>query len=249
MGRALADAAVGHGRAVTRDSLPLVGRPQVLDGLERPVVLVDGREPGDVGRARYVAAALRTFLRQIGRSEKLAAELRRRSHVDHGRRGLSPGDAEHVVAGGAGAEIGVARCVGGRLDAWHVGRQVAALAHPLDAPAVHDANVGVTVDLELPEGVGGEPVVVVAVDDDRRIRGNAGRSEQALDLLLVQDVAGHRVVQLGRPVPADGAGDVPLVVGLGVHVHLDEYDVVVVPVLRHPVGIHYRFRMRYLCSH
>ena len=53
---------------------------------------------------------------------------------------------------------------------------------------------------------------------------------------LVDEVAADRVLQLGRPVELDGAGDVAPVVGGGVLVDLDEHDPFGAQVLLRPVG-------------
>ena len=52
------------------------------------------------------------------------------------------------------------------------------------------------------------------------------------------DVAHERVAELGRPVPADGAGNVALIVGCRVDVDFDDADAGVGGVLRDPVGGH-----------
>ena len=48
----------------------------------------------------------------------------------------------------------------------------------------------------------------------------------------------ERVAELGRPVPAGGAGHVSLIVGGGVDVHLDDAHAGVWRVLSDPVGCH-----------
>jgi hypothetical protein len=56
------------------------------------------------------------------------------------------------------------------------------------------------------------------------------------EVLAAGDVAADAVGQLAGPVPADGAGDVALVVGGGVDVDLDEADRRIVEVGSGPVG-------------
>ena len=64
------------------------------------------------------------------------------------------------------------------------------------------------------------------------------------------DVAADAVGQLARPVPADGARDVALLVGGRVDVDLDEADVRVVEVRLRPVGVDERGRRwRIRCRH
>jgi hypothetical protein len=120
---------------------------------------------------------------------------------------------------------------------------LAVLGEPLLAAAVHETHVLVAVELELPEGPRREPVVVVAVEDDRGVVGDPACREQLLQRLLRDDVSLDGVAELGLPVPADGARNVALVVGGGVHVHLDDRHVGVVAVLLDPIGRDQRLRM------
>jgi len=83
----------------------------------------------------------------------------------------------------------------------------------------------VAIDFGLPERPRGEPVVVVAVDDQGGGRGDAGRGHQFFELLFGQDVATHGVAKLRVPGPGDGAGDVAFIVGFRVHIDFDDADV------------------------
>ncbi len=114
--------------------------------------------------------------------------------------------------------------------------QLAAVELPLLAAAVEQLDVVVAVELEVPVGVGGEPVVVAAVEHDGVVVADALLRQQLLELLLVDEVAADLVLQFGLPVQLDGAGDVAAVVGGGVFVDLDEHDPVGVQVLLGPVG-------------
>ncbi len=91
------------------------------------------------------------------------------------------------------------------------------------------------VQFEHPQRVRGEPVVVVAIKHDMSVVVDAGAAEQLLDASPGQDVAARLVLELGRPVPADGALDVALAVGVGVDIDLDEHDVVIASVFGGPV--------------
>ena len=88
---------------------------------------------------------------------------------------------------------------------------------------------------ELPVGPGREPVVVVAVQDDVRLGPDARLRQQRREVLAARDVAAQPIGQLARPVPADGARQVALLVRRGVDVDLDEADVRVVEVLLRPL--------------
>ena len=126
------------------------------------------------------------------------------------------------------------RLVAGRLTG--VGGQRAAVELPLLAAAVEQLDVLVAVQLEVPVGVRGEPVVVAAVEDHGVVVGDAAVGQQLGELLLVDEVALDRVLQIGLPVQLDGAGDVPAVVGAGVLVDLDEDDVGRVEIALGPVS-------------
>src|SRR3954465_12921228 len=87
-----------------------------------------------------------------------------------------------------------------------------ALADPLLARAVEQPDVVVAVVLQVPVGVGGEPVVAIAVEHDLVIVGDPARAEQLAERLRSEEVALDLVLQLVLPVKADGAANV----GLGV---------------------------------
>ena len=114
--------------------------------------------------------------------------------------------------------------------------QLAGVELPLLAAAVEELDVCVAVELEVPVGVGGEPVVVAAVEDDGVVVGDAALGQQGLEALLVDEVAADRVLEVRGPVELDGALDVALVVGGGVLVDLDEDDAVGVEVVLDPLG-------------
>jgi hypothetical protein len=91
--------------------------------------------------------------------------------------------------------------------------------------------------LELPVGPGGEPVVVVAVEQDRRVGADAARAQQLAEVLAAGDVAADAVGELARPIPGDGARDVALLVARRIDVDLDEADVRILEVLACPIGV------------
>ena len=124
--------------------------------------------------------------------------------------------------------------VAGRSD--RVGDQRAAVELPLLAAAVEQLDVLVAVELEVPVRVRGEPVVVAAVEDDGVVVGDALVGQQLGELLLVDEVALDRILEVGLPVQLHGAGDVPAVVGAGVLVDLDEDGVGRVEIALGPVG-------------
>ena len=89
--------------------------------------------------------------------------------------------------------------------------------------AVEQAHVSCPNRREDPQGVGGPPVVLVAVDHDRVVAADAlARRSSAAKPLAVDVVAGDGVVQLGVPVDLDRARDVPGLVEQHVFVGLDD---------------------------
>ena len=243
MRRALPDPAIGDDVLVGRDPLRLVEVREVLAVLERPVLL-DRLSPRNRGRAGDVAGPL-GGLAQTGRGDDLAVELGRAADVDEDELRVAE-PRQDVVAEGAKAEVGLRELIAGSREGRYVGRQRQAVVEPVLAPAVEDPDVVVTEQLQLPVRPGGEPVVVVAVEDDRRVRADAGLREELREVLAAGDVAADPVGQLAGPVPADGAGQVALLVGGRVDVDLDEADVRIVEVLLSPNRRRrgYRWRIR-----
>lgn len=92
------------------------------------------------------------------------------------------------------------------------------------------------VQLEVPVRVRSEPVVVAAVEDHGVVVGDAAVGQQLGELLLIDEVALDRVLQVGLPVQLHGTGDVPAVVGAGVLVDLDEDDACSIEIALGPVG-------------
>ena len=68
--------------------------------------------------------------------------------------------------------------IGRGSDACGIGCERSLLLEPFFAAAIDEANILVAVVFQLPEGVGGEPVVVVAVEKDGAVIGNAGSAEK-----------------------------------------------------------------------
>ncbi len=107
---------------------------------------------------------------------------------------------------------------------------------PLLAATVEQLDVVVAVQLEVPVGVGGEPVVVAAVEDHGVVVGDTAVAQQLGELLGVDEVTPDGVLQIGTPVQLHGPGDVAAVVGAGVLVDLDEDDVIGIEIALGPVG-------------
>ena len=92
------------------------------------------------------------------------------------------------------------------------------------------------VGLEVPVGVRREPVVPIAVEDHgRRVR-DAELPHQLLELLLLDQIALDRILEVVAPVQLDGARNVPLLVQRGILVDLGRHHVLVDQMPREPVG-------------
>ena len=189
----LADAAVRDGRLAVVEPGLAVQLAQLVVGLEG-AVLVRRLAPRDVDRRRHVAGPLRLLLRQVRRGEDLAGELVGRADVDEV---LLADRVDDLVPERADRQVRVLGRVGG------AGRETSSVERapvelPLLAAAVEQLDVLVAVELELPVGVGGEPVVVAAVEHDGVVVARCPSRQQLLELLLIDDVAADRVLQLGR---------------------------------------------------
>jgi hypothetical protein len=169
----------------------------------------------------------------VGRGQEAAGVLVGRAHVDQ----VVHTDGLHrVVAEGADRQVLLLGGVAGPGPLGNVGGVGAVVELPLLTATVEQLDVAVPVQLEVPVGVGGEPVVVAAVQHDGVVVADALGRQQGLELLLVDEVAADLVLQLGLPIDLDGALDVPTVVGRGVFVDLDEHRVIGVEVLLGPIG-------------
>src|SRR5699024_11572171 len=140
-------------------------------------------------------------------------------HVDHV---LVPYRVDVHVAPGADRGVRFAGLRGGGGALGDLGGQRAGVELPLLAAAVDPLDVLVAVVLEVPVGVGGEPVVVAAVEHHGVVVADALGRQQRGELLPVEEVAAHRILQFGAPVQAHRARDVRGLVGGGVFVDLDE---------------------------
>src|ERR1700730_4499431 len=212
---ALPDPAVGDRLPVAGDALRAIELLQLGDVLEG-AVLLDRLGPGDVLGGRDVAAPLGAFLGQVLGGQELARVLARGPDVDQAC--LADPLRDIVAVGpdrlvGAAAELEAGGCRGG-----DVGGELAALGLQLDAAAVDELDVVEPVGLQRPVGVGGEPVVVVAIEDDGGLRADAALAQQLLELLLLGDVTRRLGLEVVPPVPAHGAGQVALLIGGGVDV-------------------------------
>jgi hypothetical protein len=230
--RALADPAVGDDRVAVEDAV--VELAQLVGGPERAVV-ADRLRPRHRLRARDVAGALGALVLVAGHRDQLAGELLRRADVDQLRRPAERRD--HLVPVRADRLV---RVVGGEHARRVIDddlRRRAALGDPLLARAVEQLHGVVAVVLQVPVRVGGEPVVAVAVEDDRVGVRDAARAEQRAERLRVEEIAPDLVLQVAHPVEADRPRDVGLGVERRVLVDLDHAQVGVTEMLLEPARL------------
>ena len=195
----------------------VVERRELVVGLEGAVV-VGVLAPRHVDRGGDVAGALGLLLREVGRGEQPTGVLVGAAHVDEV---LGADRGDDLVAEGADRVVLLGRGVRRLLAGGQLVGQLAGVELPLLAAAVEELDVLVAVELEVPVGVGGEPVVVAAVEDHGVVVADAPLGQQRLELRLVDEVAADLVLEVGGPVELDGALDVALVVRRGVLVDLD----------------------------
>src|SRR5260370_35454098 len=83
MTAALTDAAVSHNFFIGSHAFAAIDSTQFLRRF-KGAILAYCCSPRDISRAGDMAAALRTFLRQIRGSQQFSAVLSRRAHIDQG---------------------------------------------------------------------------------------------------------------------------------------------------------------------
>ena len=118
---------------------------------------------------------------------------------------------------------------GRRICRFGIARPGAAIQLPALAAAVHDPAILVAVELEHPECVAGPPVVLVAVEHDGRVVGDAFGAAEFGESILADVVAHERILQVGMPIDLHRAGHVPLLIEQHVFVRLDDADVGILP--------------------
>src|SRR6266851_4124948 len=230
----LADAAVGDDFVFSGNALGLVEFFQVVEGLEG-AVFVRSLRPRDIRGLGNMAGALRGF-GHARRGDDLAGELIDGANVNELTRLAPIEDGEDFFLVSAQGLVSARDVIGRRGDVCSILCERALLLEPFFAATIDEANILVTVVLQLPKGVGGEPVVVIAIEKDGGAVGNAGTAEKLFESGLVDQIAADVVLELGLPVPSDGAGDVSLVVGGGVHVDFDKAEIGGIQILSSPIG-------------
>src|ERR1700688_1613045 len=152
-------------------------------------------------------------------------------------------DGEDVFLASANRFIRTSSAVGCGGDFRRLGSQRALLLDPFLATTINEARVLVSIILQLPKSIGGEPIVVVAVEQNRRVVGDAGPAEQMVERLFGDQIPTDVILKLSLPVPADSAGNVALIVSAGVDVDFHQTNFGVVQVLGSPFRRYQDFRV------
>ncbi len=231
MRTALADTAVGD-RVLARVEADLGVELDELFVLAEGSVVVGGLAPRHVAGCGDVAGDLGGFLREVRGSQEAAGVLIGAADVDQV---LDADGVDDLVTEGTDARVGFLGDVRRGGTGRDVARELAALELPLLAATVEETEVVVTVELEVPVGVGGEPVVVAAVEDDGVVIRDTSFRQEGFEALLADEVVADAVLEVLLPVELDGVRDVALVVGLGVFVDFDQNDIGVAEVFLDPV--------------
>src|SRR5687768_11161108 len=176
-------------------------------------VVVGRLAPRDVARRRDVATDLGLLLGQVGRREQPSGVLVGAADVDQV---LDADGLDDLVTKRPNVGVRLLGRVGRGLTARDLIGQLARVELPLLASAVEEPQVLVSVVLEEPIGVGREPVVVAAVEDDGVVVANPALGQQLLQPLLADEVVADAVLEVAVPVDLDRVADVALVVSLGV---------------------------------
>lgn len=224
MAGALADPAGRDDRFGAVDANLGIELAQLLDRLDRAVGGVHRPRPGHIDRPRDVAGADRQ-LRHTRRRDDLAGELIRRPDVeDAGFRTLLH-HVQHVGDACAERPVGFGERDRACDDGSDIGRVGAALQFPFAAAAIQQLHVvAQAVDIEHPGAPGGEPVVVVAIEDDGGVLVDPEPAQQRLELVATGDVAIDRLDQVGVPDHVLGARNMATFEQSGFDADLDHPD-------------------------
>jgi hypothetical protein len=96
---------------------------------------------------------------------------------------------------------------------------------------------------EDPQRVGRPPVALVAVEDDRRVAGDALGAEEPREGLALDEIPLDRVVEVGMPVDLDRRGDVAGLVEQHVLIRFGDDETRFAEVLLQPFGRHETLRV------
>src|SRR5215211_7044669 len=244
VGRALSYPAIGYDVVPPAEAdLSLVDLLQLIGALEGPI-LPDSPRPRHVSGPRNVPSPESALLWVVGHVKELAPVLTGTPHVDH----LSPSLQVPLHVLPERPYFGVVPLrnrVVGPGKGWHILGHFAPLCLPFHPSTVHNLHVVVAEQPEHPECVGRPPVVLVTVEDDRRIGRDAQLCHEVGEVLRVQVITHKRIVEVLDPVYLHRIGNVAYVIEEHVLIRFDYADVLrVVQVLCDPLGTDEGVRVR-----
>src|SRR3984893_9487334 len=91
------------------------------------------------------------------------------------------------------------------------------------------------VELEVPVGVGGKPVVVASVENDQRVVANTSLVHKCGEGIRSDEIALERILEIVLPVDAQGARNVTAAVCIGVLVNFEQPGARLAEVRLHPL--------------
>src|SRR5215210_4726024 len=244
VGRALSYPAIGYDVVPLAEAdLSLVDPLQLIGALEGPI-LPHGPRPRHVSGPWDVPSPESTLLWVVRHVKELAPVLTGTPHVDH----LSPGLQVplHVLPERPyPGVVSLRNRIVSPGKGWHILGHFAPLRFPFYPSTVHNLHVVVAKKPEHPEGVGRPPVVLVTVEDDRRIGGDAQLCHEVGEVLRVQVITHKRIVEVLDPVYLHRVGYVAYVIEEHVLVRFDyAYVLRVVQMLCDPLGADEGVRVR-----
>src|SRR5215211_6894260 len=244
VGRTLSYPAVGNYVVPLAEArLALVDLLQLIGALEGPV-LPHGPRPRHVGGTRDVPSPEGALLRVVGHVEQLPPVLAGTPNVDH----LAPGlqvPIHVLLESPYPGIVPLGNRVVGPGKGGHVLGHLAPLGLPLYPSTIHDLHVVVAEEPEHPQGVGRPPVVLVPVEDDRRVGGDAQLCHEVGEVFRVQVVTHQRIVEVLDPVYLYGVRDVSYVVEKHILIRFDYAQVLrVVQMVLYPLGTDEGVRVR-----
>src|SRR5215217_5403277 len=185
VGRALSYPAISYYVVPLAEAdLSLVDLLQLIGALEGPI-LPHGPRPRHVSCPWDVPSPESPLLWVVGHVKEFAPVLTGTPHVDH----LSPGLQVPLHVLPERPYLGVVPLrdgVVGPGKGWHILGHFAPLRFPFYPSTIHNLHVVVAEEPEHPEGVGRPPVVLVTVEDDRRVGGDAQLRHEVGEVIRVQ---------------------------------------------------------------
>src|SRR5579862_8314622 len=237
----LPDPAIRDNFVIAVHALRAIQLLQSIRRLERPI-LIRRLHPGNIRRPRNVTGPLRR-LAHPRRRNNLPRKLIHRPYIHQINLLLLVHRFKHVFLPRPNRFVRP-RCVIRRRRHLHrIGRQRSLLLNPLLPPAVDQPHILVPVIFQLPQRICREPIVVVAVEQNRRVVPHARLPQQQLQRSLVDQIPPDVVLQLRLPVPTHRPRNVPLIVSRGIHVHLNQPHLRIVQVPRRPLRRNQHFWM------